>query len=58
MPRRNIYRNYFNTNQLKIMNRDTREMLQLSGFFALCLFPIFGAVVIAAIIIEAIIKVL
>ena len=33
-------------------------MLQLSAFITLCLFPIFGAVVIAAIIIEAIIKAL
>ena len=40
------------------MNRDTREMLQLSAFITLFLFPIFGAVVIAAIIIEAIIKAL
>jgi hypothetical protein len=40
------------------MNRDTREMLQLSGLITFILFPIFGAVVIAAIIIEAIIKAL
>jgi hypothetical protein len=38
------------------MNRDTREMLQLSGFITLCLFPVFGAVVITAIIAEEIIK--
>ena len=38
------------------MTRDEREMLQLSGWFTLCLFPIFGAVVVVAIIIEAIFK--
>jgi hypothetical protein len=40
------------------MKRDTREMLQLSGFFTLCIFPVFGAVVIIAITIEAILKAL
>jgi len=38
------------------MKRDTREMLQLSGFLTLCLFPVFGAVVITAIIIDAIVS--
>ena len=33
-------------------------MLQLSGFFTLCIFPVFGAVVIIAITIEAILKAL
>ena len=38
------------------LTRDERDMLQLSGWFALCLFPIFGAVVVVAITIEAIVK--
>ena len=41
-----------------MITRDTKEMLQLSGVFTLCLFPVFGAIVITAIIIEAIIKAL
>jgi hypothetical protein len=42
----------------RIMKRDTREMLELSGFFTLCIFPIFGAFAIVAIIVEAILKAL
>ena len=38
------------------MKRDTREMLQLSAFLTLCIFPIFGAIVIVAITIEAIVN--
>jgi len=38
------------------LTRDDIDMLQLSGFLALCLFPVFGAVVITAITIEAIVK--
>tara|TARA_Y100000310_G_scaffold254_2_gene363 strand:- start:1665 stop:1790 length:126 start_codon:yes stop_codon:yes gene_type:complete len=40
------------------MNRDTREMLQLSGMITFLLFPVFGAVVVLTIIIEAILKAL
>ncbi len=38
------------------MKRDTRDMLQLSGMITFLLFPVFGTVVVAAIIIEAILK--
>jgi hypothetical protein len=40
------------------LTRDDRDMMMLSVLFTLCIFPIFGAIAIAAIIIEAIIKAL
>jgi len=36
------------------MKRDTKEMLQLSGWITFCLFPIFVLIVVAAIILEQI----
>ena len=41
-----------------IMKRDTREMLQLSGMITFLLFPVFGTVIVLAIIIEEILKAL
>lgn len=40
------------------LTRDDRDMMMLSVLITLCIFLIFGAVVIAAIIVEAIIKAL
>lgn len=39
-----------------MINRDTREMLELSGFLTFLLIPVFGAVVVTAIIVEALIR--
>jgi hypothetical protein len=36
------------------MKRDTIEKLQLGGFLTFCLFPIFGLIVVVAIILEQI----
>jgi len=38
------------------MNRDTREMLQLSGMITFLLFPVFGTFIVLAIIVDEIIK--
>jgi hypothetical protein len=40
------------------LTRDDRDMMMLSVLFTLCIFLAFGAIAIAAIIVEAIIKAL